>query len=339
MVMLSDSEPNPGEATPVALGDVRDAEDSLLMFSSEGTQPLRPFAEKHVPRAVIDDRAARQAVEKLDEYSDTLARLSALCASIDQRLERAEEMLHRSEGSIANRAVRELSASIDARVMGTDEAVRRIEQVVASRSQEELSTLRALQAAIDTRLLQAEEVLRRTEAQSRSTLSPWLMPLRWQRAMRSLAAAGALVGVSIFVMMMRLPITGERQPVPRAVERSPEVRDGLVEAPAPPVSVPTPPPPRPPAPALGRVAIPTPTAAVARRPFVGDLSIASTPIGARVFINGRAVGVTPLVLHERQAGSVAVQIASEGFERWSAAVQVSAGQTTNVAPTLRRTRP
>jgi len=83
----------------------------------------------------------------------------------------------------------------------------------------------------------------------------------------------------------------------------------------------------------------TPTDEVAPRPFVGDLSIASTPTGARVFVNGQAVGVTPLVLSEQRAGSVAVQIAGEGFERWSASVQVRADQTTNVAATLRRARP
>ena len=73
--------------------------------------------------------------------------------------------------------------------------------------------------------------------------------------------------------------------------------------------------------------------------FVGDLSITSTPQGARVVVNGRAVGVTPLTLREQRAGSVAVQIASEGFERWSASVQIPAGQVTNIVATLRASRP
>jgi hypothetical protein len=71
---------------------------------------------------------------------------------------------------------------------------------------------------------------------------------------------------------------------------------------------------------------------------VGDLSITSTPAGATVSINGRAVGVTPLVLNGRPAGSVAVQIARDGFERWSASIQVRSGQMTNVAATLRPAR-
>ena len=60
---------------------------------------------------------------------------------------------------------------------------------------------------------------------------------------------------------------------------------------------------------------------------------------ACVRILAETVASLPLVLYERQAGSVAIQIASDGFERWSASVQVRAGQMTNVAATLRPARP
>jgi hypothetical protein len=159
-------------------------------------------------------------------------------------------------------------------------------------------------------------------------------------------------------LVTRVPIAGEPEPLSRAVDREVLVRDALVEAPAPlavvprpmsmPTVAPTPAPARPPAqstpPAAPRPAAQTPARRatvpaeaddVAPRSFVGDLSITSTPAGARVSINGRAVGVTPLVLNERPAGSVAIQIVSDGFERWSASVQVRAGEMTNVSATLR----
>jgi len=453
MVMLSDSESHSKEATRVAAEDVRDAElspteqpeetpetnDSLLMFSSEGpasnashvasprsiTQPSRPFTGHAVPAAIIDDRALREAISKLDGYADTLTKLQALCAAIDSRLEKAEatlrrteqattdsslhelsaridsrlveteqaalrierlvasgaveeqsalqalrshigeqlekteEIARRTEGVIADRTVRELSAYIDTRVMGTDEVVRRIEQLVTSRSREELTALQALHTDIDRRLAQAEQVLRRPVA-SAAPLAPALVLPDWQRVMKPLLAVVALAVVSIFVMF-KAPGTSGSTAVVRLVDREQQVRNGLVQASPPSAPIPAPtgfqpqPParltaasplplqPRPPESALAaptrRAAVTTPPDDVGPRTFVGDLSIVSTPAGARVFINGRAVGVTPLILYERQAGSVAIQIASDGFERWSASVQVRAGQMTNVAATLRPARP
>jgi hypothetical protein len=70
--------------------------------------------------------------------------------------------------------------------------------------------------------------------------------------------------------------------------------------------------------------------------FVGSLSIASVPPGATVFVNGRRVGVTPLELHDRRAGSLALLVTREGFRRWTASVQVSAGELTKVNATLQR---
>jgi PEGA domain-containing protein len=442
MVMASDPKSNPNKATPVAVDDVRATEvtppgeeppekrDSLMMFPSERTttgaadvpafeidfadhprraQPPRPVT--HVPVSIVDDRATRDAIRKLGEYSDTLKSLQELCASIDDRLRRAEEVtadrtLHelsarvearlseveqavqriertvaseslegqaaiqvlrshiserleqteeivrRSEGVIADHAVREVSACIDARVTGSEEVVRRIEQVVSSQSRQELSALQALRADIDRRRVFEH--------------SPLPMPPRSQRVMKGLAAAGVLVAIAILVFVMKVPIAGEPQPELRAGGREVIVRDAVVDAPAQPVPVP-PPAPTTPTPAAATTPTPTPTPTrppaqsrqaaaprraaqtptrratvpaaaenVAPRSFVGDLTITSTPAGATVSINGRAAGVTPLVLRERPAGSVAVQIANDGFERWSASVQVRAGEMTNVSATLRR---
>jgi hypothetical protein len=280
--------------------------------------------------------------------------IEALRSHIAERLEQTAEIVRRTEGVIADRTVRELSAYIDTRVMGTDEVVRRIEQLVASRSREELSALQALHADIDRRLSKAEEAFRHPLA-GEAPLSPGLVLPDWQRVVKPLVAVSVVAVVSI-LFMMRVPGTGGPQPVARLVDRELSVRNGLVEAPAPSAPIPTPsgfrlqpstrfparstpaPQPPPPAPAPTRRAA-VPTDEVAPRSFVGDLSIVSTPAGARVFINGQAVGVTPLVLHERPAGSVAIQIAGEGFERWSASVQVRAGEMTNVAATLRPARP
>jgi hypothetical protein len=69
--------------------------------------------------------------------------------------------------------------------------------------------------------------------------------------------------------------------------------------------------------------------------FFGTLSITSNPSGAVVSINGQAAGVTPLRLARQRAGSYAVQIAQDGFERWSASVRVPADQLTQVRVILR----
>jgi hypothetical protein len=71
------------------------------------------------------------------------------------------------------------------------------------------------------------------------------------------------------------------------------------------------------------------------RVYVGTLSISSVPPGATVSINGKRVGVTPLRLSGHRAGSSAVQISQEGFERWSASVRVPADLVTEVNARLR----
>jgi hypothetical protein len=319
--------------------------EALLRQISKRLEQAEEFVRHS--EGLITDRAVREvsarietrlteverAVQRVERAaaSESVARqtsIEALLRQISKRLEQAEEFVRHSEGLIVERVVREVSACIDARATGADEVVRRIEQVVA-----------------DTRV---------------SEPSPWLVPLVppvSQRVTKRLAAAGALVAVAIFVLVTRVPIAGQPEPVSRAVDREVLLRDALVEAPAPlavvlrPMSMPTvaltPAPARLPArstpPAAPRpqtstrrATVPAEADDVAPRSFVGDLTITSTPVGATVSINGRAAGVTPLVLRERPAGSVAVQINNDGFERWSASVQVRAGEMTNVSATLRR---
>jgi hypothetical protein len=66
------------------------------------------------------------------------------------------------------------------------------------------------------------------------------------------------------------------------------------------------------------------------------LIVSSEPAGARVLVNGREVGVTPLALHDVAAGSRVVRVEADGYDPWSAAVRVVADQETQVSVTLRR---
>ena len=76
-----------------------------------------------------------------------------------------------------------------------------------------------------------------------------------------------------------------------------------------------------------------------RRIFLGTISVVTQPDGAQVSVDGRYVGVTPLVNWELPAGSHVVRIEHEGCERWSGAVQAIAEKTVNVAVTLQPARP
>jgi hypothetical protein len=81
---------------------------------------------------------------------------------------------------------------------------------------------------------------------------------------------------------------------------------------------------------------PLTTAAGSRTPqFRGSLVVNSRPPGARVFVNGQRVGETPLVLKNQLAGSRAIRVALDGYEPWSAAVQVVADTETRLSPELK----
>jgi hypothetical protein len=78
-----------------------------------------------------------------------------------------------------------------------------------------------------------------------------------------------------------------------------------------------------------------PTARPRRPLFRGSLVVSSRPSGARVFLNGRSVGSTPLVLRNQAAGSRAVRVTLDGYESWSSAVQVVADTETRLSAELR----
>jgi PEGA domain len=294
--------------------------------------------------------------------------LHVMSAHIAARLTETEGAVRRIEGLVASGAVAELSARVDAAFAHTDDALRRIEAALESRS-EVPSSNRGAAVREEPLQVVSTSVERQTRptrvaalAPPRPSPAPWRLNLSLvvrklpgaARIARLAAVTVVLVGVLIVVAPTRVPIKvaapaappsrDEQQPAVSVVE--PERLEQAPQGnPTPPTSPSTQPPTRgasAPAPARRAAARTTedataPPAAPVR--FVGDLSISSTPPGARVLVNGRAVGVTPLTLREQRAGSVAVQIAREGFERWSASVQVPAGQVTSVAATLRASRP
>lgn len=66
----------------------------------------------------------------------------------------------------------------------------------------------------------------------------------------------------------------------------------------------------------------------------GTLAVQTRPAGARVFLNGRAVGVSPLVLTDVAAGSHRVGLELAGYYRWSSPVRVESGVRHSVTASL-----
>jgi PEGA domain-containing protein len=75
------------------------------------------------------------------------------------------------------------------------------------------------------------------------------------------------------------------------------------------------------------------------QPFLGSITVSSTPEGASVFVNGRQVGTTPVVLPDLSVGSRALRLTMAGYDTWSASVRVVAGQQTTVSASLHRSLP
>jgi hypothetical protein len=71
-----------------------------------------------------------------------------------------------------------------------------------------------------------------------------------------------------------------------------------------------------------------------RATFTGQLIVDSVPTGATVLINQRPVGRTPLHLTDYPAGSYAIWVERDGYERWTAGVRVQADTTTHIRPSL-----
>jgi hypothetical protein len=70
--------------------------------------------------------------------------------------------------------------------------------------------------------------------------------------------------------------------------------------------------------------------------FTGALVVESRPSGARVFIDNKLSGTTPLSLATVRAGEHAVRLEHDGYRRWTTQVRVVAGERGRVAASLER---
>jgi hypothetical protein len=68
----------------------------------------------------------------------------------------------------------------------------------------------------------------------------------------------------------------------------------------------------------------------------GGLDVQSRPAGARVFVNDRLAGSTPITIPGLPAGPATVRIEMDGYQPWTTRVRVSAGEQMRVAASLER---
>ena len=68
----------------------------------------------------------------------------------------------------------------------------------------------------------------------------------------------------------------------------------------------------------------------------GSLVVESRPAGASVFLDGRRVGTTPLVLGTVKAGQYTIGLDIDGYKRWATSVRVTSGERSRVAASLER---
>jgi hypothetical protein len=71
-------------------------------------------------------------------------------------------------------------------------------------------------------------------------------------------------------------------------------------------------------------------------PATGAVDVDSRPQGARVTVDGRYLGVTPLRVPELAAGAHRVEIDREGHRAVASTVNIVGGEVTRLAVTLER---
>jgi hypothetical protein len=82
---------------------------------------------------------------------------------------------------------------------------------------------------------------------------------------------------------------------------------------------------------------PRPMESAPSAPFRGSLAVTSRPSGARVSLNGRPAGKTPLVLRNLPVGSRAVRLELDRYQPWSSAIRVITNQQARVMVDLHPT--
>jgi hypothetical protein len=71
-----------------------------------------------------------------------------------------------------------------------------------------------------------------------------------------------------------------------------------------------------------------------QQPTTGSISVTSAPTGAEVYLDNAFRGLSPMTLDSMSPGTHAVLISLSGYQDWSSQIQVTAGQTTQIAATL-----
>src|SRR5262249_5024353 len=72
------------------------------------------------------------------------------------------------------------------------------------------------------------------------------------------------------------------------------------------------------------------------RSFAGSLVVDSRPSGAKVYVDGRLVGPTPLSVTDPRAGERAIPLERDGYRMWSSSVRVVAAEQNRVTASLER---
>ena len=81
---------------------------------------------------------------------------------------------------------------------------------------------------------------------------------------------------------------------------------------------------------------PAPTPAAPSGRLTGTLAVDSRPAGAKVYLDGKLVGRTPMSLSSVSAASHTIRLEHDGFRRWSSSVRVLAGEPNRVTASLER---
>ena len=85
-------------------------------------------------------------------------------------------------------------------------------------------------------------------------------------------------------------------------------------------------------------ASPPPARAQAPQSYTGSVYVDSRPQGARVFLDNRSVGVTPVTIPDVRIGSHVVRLELTDHRHWSTTTRVSSGQEARVTGSLDRIR-
>ncbi|HMJ88021.1 MAG TPA: PEGA domain-containing protein, partial [Vicinamibacterales bacterium] len=116
----------------------------------------------------------------------------------------------------------------------------------------------------------------------------------------------------------------ERRVVISSSRPSQSVNVAMVRTPAPP-------------PSRSAVAAPAPPAGTPTTGrATGALAVDSRPTGAKVFLDGKPIGTTPLMAPSVAAGDHAIRIELDGYRPWSSSVRMVAAESNRVTASLER---